>query len=485
MVSKDSIIVVLDKAAIRYQQCWRILRKIKQADDKEDFAKNILEFQPVLCKALLKLEKVYQTIAQEKEYFIQKKSKLSASWFNQRMKTLSGYQKAIEKCIYLGKALGDSFAWIFYEDERPLLDEHLKHEELSHLPSGIGAVGELAFIKNVKSMGNCLIIYHGITTFLRLGDVSLFDFSSQKVTAIGELKTRQVDKKHVEVTIILAGWQPQRNEQSNLVSGENSIPGKSSLLIDLPPKMKERLGRQLKNISVSLDKRNKKPDNQKSMSVQIHINELNQLYTKLKPYRFEYQKVGPGLLLMAYRNRPQPLSSRLLGRSQANSNKKLKEFPNKVHSIIDQTRNDNSLYHSSFYYDSSGRAFGLKGTTPLLWWPLNINLIRAIIFQDIFIITIFNPVHLIKKLESIGWKVEQNAENGTYLVTKENNGTELRIEYFSYFMKLIQNYLFREEVIVNVIGDTAKTVDQEGLPPYTRVVMNIQQFFRREPNITD
>jgi hypothetical protein len=487
MITQRIVTLAIDNADLQYQRCWDTLSKVKLLDTKRSFGSEFLDFQPLLCQALLQLEKTYHTIAKEKERLIQRKSDLSEMWFNRRMKTLGRYQEAIEKCIYIGKALGDSFAWIFYENEMPLLVEHLKHEELSHLPSGIGAAGELAFVKEAQGFGKCLIIYHGITTFLRLGDVSFFDFSSRRIVDLGELKTRKIDEEHLGVTVVFAGWRPEKPsmsiEQTQGISKKNDVSPTQPLLADLPSKMKDRLGRQLKNMAISLNQRNKKPDNEKSTSAGLHIEELTQLYSKLKVSSFVFQKVGPGLLLMGYRNRPQSLSAKLLGKSRTNLEKMLREVKANIYSILDQTRSDNLIYNGMFYYDIHGRAFSLLGTIPLFWWPLDLEFIKAVMFQDVIIFTIFNPLHFIKKLENTGWLVEHNGETEEYTVTRMNNGSGSQLENFGYFIKLIQNYLFKEEGVVEVINNTYATITEEGLQANTRVEIHLQQVFGIDPKL--
>lgn len=481
MITQSNIKSLIDKVSEKYQQCWIMLRRIKMLEGNQTLENDILNFQPVLCKAMLQLEKVHQTIAQEKESLIQKKRDLSIAWFNRRMKTLARYQDALEKCLCIGKALGDSFAWIFYENERHLLVEHLKHDEVLHLPSGIGGIGEMAFIEKAQGLGKCLIIYHGITTFLRLGDVSFFDFSSGRIVDLGELKTRQIDNENVEVTIVFAGWQPEKPSmpiwQENPTLGTNSSQ-LHPLLTDLPTKMKSRLGRQLRAMASSLSQRDKKPDREKAMNGQMHIEELNQLYLKLKTSRFIYQKAGSGLLLMGYRNRAQSLSAKLVGRSQISLEKKLGDFQNNVYTILDQTEKDNIIYRSLFYYDEQGKVASLAGTVPVFWWPLDIEFIKAVIFQDVVIITIFNPIHFIKKLKDSGWKTERSEATGAYTAIQETMSPKMKIENFSYFMKLIQNHLFREEAVVEIINDAIGTIGQESLPANIKVELSIQQFFR-------
>ena len=97
--------------------------------------------------------------------------------------------------IAIGRSLGDSFAWFFYHSERKHLEEHLKHERQLHMPPGIGGIGELEFLDKTRVIDNHLVIYHGTTTFLRIGDVSFLDMKTLRLTAIGELKTKEIGPK--------------------------------------------------------------------------------------------------------------------------------------------------------------------------------------------------------------------------------------------------------------------------------------------------
>src|SRR2546430_135769 len=45
------------------------------------------------------------------------------------------------------------------------------------------------------------MLYHGITTFLRIGDVSFFDVSTGRISAIGELKSVPVEPGKLSVRL--------------------------------------------------------------------------------------------------------------------------------------------------------------------------------------------------------------------------------------------------------------------------------------------
>lgn len=52
------------------------------------------------------------------------------------MKLLDGYQRVINATIFIGKRLGDAFAWLFYGDERERLPEHYKRPRQPYFSQG-------------------------------------------------------------------------------------------------------------------------------------------------------------------------------------------------------------------------------------------------------------------------------------------------------------------------------------------------------------
>ena len=58
------------------------------------------------------------------------------------------------------------------------------------MPPGFGGIGETMFMKNVRMFGEYMVIYHGMTTILRIGDITFIDLKKLKVAGIGEIKGR-------------------------------------------------------------------------------------------------------------------------------------------------------------------------------------------------------------------------------------------------------------------------------------------------------
>lgn len=194
MVSEKEIDRLLSDVEIEFKKCWDILSNIKE-ENLENITEDLLNFQPILATALFKLNSEYRKIVQEEKSLISRKNHVSLEWFKNRLKRLDQYKKLIKEAIKLGKVLGDSYAWIFYNRDRNLLNEHYKHQLITHTPPGIGGLGELEFIKNVNVTQEHFVLYHGITTFLRIGDISLIDLKNLRVSAIGELKTKKNRKR--------------------------------------------------------------------------------------------------------------------------------------------------------------------------------------------------------------------------------------------------------------------------------------------------
>ena len=484
LITKGDLRDVLDLTYQTYDKCWNTLIKFEGSKLDRDFFPELMNFQPMLCRGMLKLEKIFHSIAQEKRRLIARKKSLSIKWFKQRMKNLSDYQNAIEQCIWIGKSLGDAFVWIFYENERTLLAEHRKHKEICHLPVGIGGIGELAFITQIKKLGDCYIIYHGITTILRHGDISLFDLKRKKIVAIGDLKSKQEEKGVAKVRFVFTGLTPEDVEKINRSLQSSSTEGpsnskKNDLLMDFPPPMREHLTNQLNQISSALEQREKGPYFKKSGVFENHIKELNILYKNLKTGKFVYQAASPSLLLLAYKYRKQSFPLKLIGRSRIDFPAKLKKIESGISSIIDHSRNDNLLYYETFFYTKTGAVRNLPGTVPLFWWPLNKEFVREIIFQEVFVFTFFNPRHFLIKLEANGFTIEHDEGKNSFKVSKDINGIMHVMQPFNHYFGLIMNNLLSEDAVIYMLNDVYGTVGEHDFPrdePY-EIPINFEQSF--------
>ena len=95
----------------------------------------------------------------------------------------------------------------------------------------------------------------------------------------------------------------------------------------------------------------------------------------------------------------------------------------------------------------------------MFWWPLDIENLRKIFFEEVFIFTIHNPASLLAKLEAAGFSVSVDTATQEYEVQISDRGYTLRVEHFTYFLRLIQQNLFTEEKIIELLARFVQQTD--------------------------
>lgn len=392
MISKTDIKNLIDGTENRYQECWDTLSVLKQAENlaSEEFRNAMLDFQPTLARTLYELSEMYKALHQEKRSTIDKKGRLSPKWFKHRLALIAGYQRVIETVLSLGKCLGDAFAWLFYDEERKYLTEHYNHQEQLYAPPGIGGLGELKFIENHRIINGHLVLYHGITTFLRIGDISLIDIGNQSVAAIGELKTTQVSENELNITVQMVG--PSREGVTSFASVEKKrkVTDDNSLPPDLPQNIRAKLDKQTSSMGESFSLPD--PDLGMDLESEFQLHELNALCKELKRSAFTFRKVGDGHLIFGMRIARRSLASKLMGSYKTNWTEKLDGLEEEVQHIIRKESDDNELWLNPLYSSERGLS-PTVGTVPLFWWPLDLDVIKAILFNGVLLFSAYSVSH--------------------------------------------------------------------------------------------
>lgn len=454
MPSKEKIKKAINNSESAYEQCWTYLTQIKERKFNSEDRDCLLEFQPILANALNKLSKLYREIHQEKNKLIQRKTRLSEAWFTSRMKKLSDYQEQINSAISVGKSLGDAYAWFFYQKDRKYIRQHLQHEEIFHFPPGLGAIGEIEFIKNFKTHGSFFILYHGTTSFLRLGDISLIDLETLNVVAIGELKSSSPDTntntntntKTIDINLILSS--PFPDLVNKKIFKDTPIEAKP-YSNRFSPQMNHRLQRQLKAISDSFPSLKEKPSWKKNYKSSYAFDSLTQALQTARKSRVSFTRASKGHLLFSY----SPLGKNLYSRITAKNAKK--HIDAGMEKIADHaktmftTREDNHLIINTIHYSRNGRPTYRPGMTHIFWWPIPLPLLKKIMLAETYIYSIYNPSFLHQKLEDAGFKIK-SGEDKIYFAEKIED--ELRVEFHglpSYYA-YIQEYMFTEEDIIKI-----------------------------------
>lgn len=476
MTTEDTMRVLLENTQKAYLACWRVLAGMKSLDTSEGFFQDLLQFQSSLAKALCDLDRADRNLEQGRNELVKQKVTLPREQFLGEITRLGKYQEAIAEATRLGKTLGDAFAWFFYQNELPRLFKHQEHEPVTGIPTGIGLEGELTFINNVKVVDGHLILYHGITTILRHGDVSLINLDTFELTSLGELKTHETGDD--EITIFGHFIGPKDRPLPLLF---RNAPISSKPTEALSPKRRERLRRQLEGMAASF-----KPipaREELKLEQDTHFPLLMKVAEKLERSEAAYEQCGDGLLLAGFRtDDTKTLFDKLLN-ARVDAAKKVQDLGPHVERLIDKSQPNTEDNANSLLISGLGRST-LPGATPLFWCPLKVSFLEKLFFQDVVVVTVYNPAHLIRKLRQQGFQVHPLG-NHRYDVHKTVGEKKMSLQGFDYFQRLIQDHLFDENIVLGILSHAQSIVEAGKVGMYARIPFYFSEQFQPYSFIED
>lgn len=427
---------------------------------------------------MLKLAYANSDIAKAQRLILQRKSFVTEHWFRRRQEALTNHKKIIEQFTGIGKSLGDAFAWFFYQNEKTLLAEHIKHQSQKYLPIGKGGTGELQFIKGVKSIDGKLILYHGTTNLLRIGDFSLIDLKTLKVAAIGELKTGKQEGDKIPIKAIIVGD----------IESLNSLPiqenDQSLTEFDKPsPEAQARLERQINIMSKSLAAKYVKTDGTTYQPKESsYVDQLAATLNNTCPGRFTCRHAGGGLVFVVFRRRKSSLYNKISKNFKLTPESFTDDFvPLAVKTCCASIYN--SLIIGSLQYSKNDSLPSLlSGTIPLFWWDIDLSLIKQIFFQETLALTIFNPAPLLEKLKADGLTVKHFNPPNDFTIELVENDKQYTLVHFEYFVNLIRFALFTENHIKDLVVDLINSMKAKQLQPNTQVEIRFDQVLSMPKN---
>lgn len=458
---------LIHKTDEKFEKCWEILATLKSKPDE-----SLRLFQPTLCEALFDLSAGYRAIAQERQRLISRKQRLSPSWFSKRQRSLASLQDAIVEAGAIGRTMGDSYAWLFYRNDLDLLEQHLKHRMNNHMPPGFGGLGEKEFVKGVLRVGDFIVLYHGTTSILRLGDVSLVDTKGFRVVGIGELKTTPKKPGELSITLLVTGNKKILPLES-IVKIRSST---SSSIQSFPPAMKARLDRQIERTVRAISSTDTRKDGSRiEMRVETHVPEFEKMLEETRVGKFSFARFGPGLLCIVFRYRRRSLCATLSPRKRIDFTKKLDGLVQHATQLVLPNSAHNSIDICSLVYRRDGVTRFQLGTLPVFWWPLKTETIKRLLFQELVVFTIFNPAHFIAKLEAAGFTVTLEKER-TFHVEYTIKDKKFSLVGLPYFLQLICAYFYKEDEIMDMINRSMTAIDEANLKPNTKCEFRFDQF---------
>lgn len=460
-ISKKLVYDTIDRAEQAYLNCWDVLMFFKC--EKEKMIDDIISFQIILARTIYDLSELNHKVKWELKRIRKNRKQYTKEWFVAREKSFDMYCRVIDKTIELGKCLGDSFAWVFFIKDAELIKNNFQHPPVSAPAPGLGMKSEISFLEKFRNHERYFFIYHGITSFLRVGDVSIFDRQYGRVIGVGEIKSGKVTADgsipvHVEFI--------SKVEMADINGHEHLL--KTDIEFNMTEDMHLRLEKQIKQMKNSLQK--KIPDRKMDINTQYCFKEIEQAYLDMNKNDIGYVVGGKGILICLSKNPGSTLSKRIFNKNLKTQKKLLDSLVQNTLKIVTDEYKDNRLIYSHFSLNL------MPGATPFFWWHLDNSIIKKVIFDEISMWVIFNPGYLISKLREMGFDIVfHKDEKFQFVPEMVFNNRIIEVKNMSFFVDMILWCLMKEEFILQVIETIVSDLKEGKHPDNSKIMIDITQ----------
>lgn len=450
MASQLEIRRAVNQCEEDYACCWSTLKRMREENVSSS---ELLDFQPLLAKAIFHLDRIYLSIKKERKHVIRVKNRSpEPSRCVKRLRQLRFYEEIVKAALRRGKALGDAFAWLFYSRSGELLNEHLNHPFNLHTPAGVGGAVEYDFVVRFRLIGKFLPIYHGCTNFLRIGDISFVDMRTLTVVGIGELKAGKISRDGVPVTLFVttAGPAATIQELQHAISRGKGpeINAFAEFSAEISCRLKRQLARQSQILTAA-----SKPSSKKSLTFVAKrrwMDELlNAIHLESPPYICQ---VSQGLVLFAIKAAKKTLYSRLTQGLNKSLERQMKSATQAAWKLATNRKLDNALWIGRL-----GFSF-IPGGVPLLWTPLGSDVADGIFNDTLIVMTLYNPGFFIDRLRKEGFRVEYINRKPRIKLEMNHGDRWLEIHNVDFMMRLVQYHFISEEAIFETLCFLRKEV---------------------------
>lgn len=451
LITKDDVRGIINSAEKILYECFEMLLSLKHARD--DLGDIILTFQPKLAECLYNLMQFYHKLKSEKKDLISQKSSYDTIEFSKIMAENASFQRIIKTTIEIGKSLGDAYAWFFFRDNKLELDKHFSHKSTGLYTSGIGGLGELEFIKNTQNIDGFYVLYHGITSMLRIGDFSLYSLDGG-IIGVGEIKTKQDgDALNVSATITASvPIQGQINMQTRkTTSFEKHI---QELQKDFP-KIKKQLSEHPNAINAE----------EAEMTKEFYTSYDYEIVNKITVDNTIVINSDNSLMLVAGWSKYESLFDVLLGTEE--EIKLPEDFKDKALALTVPPSPYDMFIIGKFVNKLS------RMSIPILWWDINDDICKNIYFYKTVISTVFNPAKLLQYYLNDGFEITQTGKLQDFKIQKIINNHRIEIGNFHSLCYLITNSLMKTEDVYTTSQTVTRSIEAGQIKPNSKINMQI------------
>jgi hypothetical protein len=289
------------------------------------------------------------------------------------------------------------------------------------------------------------------------------DLKKMSVVALGEIKTSPSSPGKIAISLQFSGARTDLKQFERLARTnpkESSAPSSNHL----PPAIAARLKRQMKEINEAY-----KPKTAVAGAPSLrvledrHLKDFEKLLHSCRCGRFVWCRLGPGLIYGAYRTRSSSLSARHQPGPTVDFRSKTDDLVPLTKEILTPDSPHNELSIGTMLYSKTGMPRAVPGSIPLLWWPIDLELIRRVIFQEVICAYVYNPAHLYDALRSRGFTILPALNGRGHRLRMSMGQATIELEGLWYYIDMIVSGLFRESQVVNILSEIAERIRQN--PP--------------------
>lgn len=452
LTSKDDTEKIINLAERTYKECFCMLLAFK--DSEGDISNTITNFQPRLAEILYDLMSFYQKLKSEARQLISEKKNYPPTHFKTAIAENSQCAKMIKETIKIGKSLGDAFAWLFYQGNLPELLKHFEHQSTGLHVGGIGGKGELEFIKHSQNLNGLFVIYHGITSILRIGDFSLYA-TGHGIVSIGELKTEPTEHG-MKINAYISSKVKIHNtrdigEQHNMSIGK---------LVSMPkefPNLKQQLAVQDQLLF------HQKSSEKVSQATTYDYQLINQLCVK-NDIIFNEDK---SLMLIGFPSSEKGLFQIL------STLRKDSPLPDGLTTAAEKLIVPESTNNRFIIGEINTEPSYLR--IPPFWWHIDNTICEKIYFKQLHIFTVFNPSHLIQHMEDNNFHIIDSKNMREINLIKIANKHKSEFHNFEILFDLISYSLMKPTYVLELVDNFIAGIEKGKYPPNSKIEMIIQQ----------
>ena len=472
MITHAQVRNEIDDAERAFQRCYRILRETPRSRASQN-PPDILGLQPTLARTIFGLDQLHSRLSAERKSLVSRKASLNDRWLRARLRRIRNYQDSLAAAASIGRSIGDALAWVFYRDDPDSLAVHLGHAPVRRIPNSVGGRGEVAFINTTQGIDGYFIVYHGITTLLRHGDISVFNLSTRRLAAIGELKAKQIGPKEFSLTVSLIGSSDIRLfELISSRAASVSLDPPASRSDPLPAALRAKLDRQMRGAAPVVTP--PKSDKEISHSASSALDGLRRLLTEKPQARVHALKVSDSQVLVRIRQNATRLSSRLIAAPKPRPTHMPPSAMEEFLTILLPEKEENELSIASVLNPGPGYV-SIPGVIPFLWWPLPSTSASDLLFHRALVFSVLNMGSIVRKLRSIGLDVERQGRR--ILARKVLQSSTIEVQRLEYFLSLIIHQCYPEDDVIELISKVLDEIESQGITEPTQIDLRFHQIF--------